>query len=277
MNLDFPISDIELEQVSTPLPPIENPNFTSPVFCVNDDEFNLDVIDVAQYQAIKGQKVLCHLYDQADKASVELFLQGSVFGAILHQRGILPLHGCSFDYMGKGIVICGHSGAGKSSVTMSFCLNGAELINDDISPVILQEGKPFVIPMKSKIKLWDNSLSELEIDNSDLLKIRPNMNKYYYDSDMVVDQDKEIKHFFILSIHNKNEYLVKDLSGMDKFNALRKQVYRRSYLKGMPDTEKQYFGDLFKIAQHTKVTLILRPKECRINDTMLEIEREIEK
>ncbi len=276
VNLDFPIPDIELKQINGTFPIIMNPRFSRPNFAINDDEFYLDVRNVAQYQAIKGSKILYSLYENADKASVELFLQGSVFGAILHQQGILPFHGCSFDYKGKGILICGNSGAGKSSVTMAFCLNGARLINDDITPVRVSESQSLMIPMKSKIKLWDDSLEQLNINRQDLVRIRPQLKKYYIEADIVIKEERPIDHFFILYVHNKNEYVVQELDGMKKYNALRKQIYRRSYLKGMPEREKQYFMELFKLAPSCRVTVITRPDKSRIHDTMDKIKEEIQ-
>ena len=88
-------------------------------------------------------------------------------------------------------------------------------------------------------------------------------------------KDCHVDHCFILAAHNKDEYLVEDLSGMKKYNVLRKQVYRRGYLKGMPSQEKQYFQKLLKLAPNTKVTIILRPEKSRIIETMARIEEEI--
>ena len=275
MNLHFPLSDIELEQITGSFPDIENVRFRRPNFAINDDKFFLNVREVAQYQAVNGSKVQYILYKNADQASVELFLNGSVLGAILHQKGILPFHGSSFDYKNKGIVICGNSGVGKSSVTMAFCLKGAKLINDDITPVIVNNNHSFLIPMKSKIKLWDDSMDQLNIDQQELVQIRPHLKKYYLKSDNVANENQIIDHIFILSVHNKNEYIVQEHDGIKKYNALRKQIYRRGYLKGMPLREKQYFKDLFNVAASCRLTEITRPRKIQIVETMARIEEEI--
>jgi len=41
-------------------------------------------------------------------------------------------------------MICGDAGAGKSSLTASFCLEGAEFLTDDVTPLLFRDGKPFI-------------------------------------------------------------------------------------------------------------------------------------
>jgi len=78
-----------------------------------------------------GNLVQVYPNPESDELSVNLFLNGSVLGVLLHQRGILLFHGNSFMLDGKGMLLCDHSGLGKSSFTAAFCQNGATIINDD--------------------------------------------------------------------------------------------------------------------------------------------------
>nr|WP_321487015.1 hypothetical protein [uncultured Draconibacterium sp.] len=70
-------------------------------------------------------------------------------------------------------MICGRSGVGKSSVTAAFCQNGAKYINDDISSMKIDSSKTVILPYKTRIRLWDDTLEKLEIENNELEKIRP--------------------------------------------------------------------------------------------------------
>ena len=87
--------------------------FSRPHFKIKEDDFFLDIKNVACYRVQNGQTIWINPYENADENSVDLFLEGSVLGALLHQRGILPFHGSSFLYKEKGIMICGHSGVGS--------------------------------------------------------------------------------------------------------------------------------------------------------------------
>lgn len=241
----------------------------------NETDFFLDVKNVARYRVQNGEKVSICPYENADDASINLFLEGSVLGAVLHQKQLLPFHGSSFEYKNKGIMICGRSGVGKSSVTAAFCQNGAKYINDDISPVNVDKDKTLILPYKTRIKLWDDALKKLSIENNDLEKIRPQMEKFYLTMGNENDSNYVLNQIFILTTHNKDEYEAAELSGIEKYKALRKQIYRKVYLKGMPETEKAYFKNLFLLANKVKVMVIKRPQISNIYETMRFIENQI--
>lgn len=249
--------------------------FSRPHIKVNEDDFFLDIKDVARYRVQNGQAIQVFPYGKTDEASVSLFLEGSALGALLHQRGMLPFHGSSFVHKGHGIMICGHSGAGKSSVTAAFCQEGATFINDDITPVTIAGSKTTIRPVKTRIKLWDDALQKLKIEAGNLQQIRPGIDKFYLPMGEGPDFEQTLSHIFILSIHNNSEFQAIKLEGVHKYNMLRRQIYRRMYLKGMPETEKKYFGQLFSLANKVRVTHILRPKICDLHETMHFIEKEI--
>ena len=249
--------------------------FSRPHFKVSENDFFLDVKDVAQYRVRDGLNIQVNPYENADEESVTLFLEGSVLGALLHQRGIIPFHGSSFSYKGKGILVCGSSGAGKSAVTASFHQQGAVFINDDITPLSFSDDGIRILPIKTRIKLWNDSLDKLKINPYDLNRIRPQMDKFYLPIEKAPGLDYKLDFIFILQSHQKKEYLACKLNGIEKFNVLRRQIYRKVYLKGMPAMERKYFKDLFLLAKSVPVIRIIRPAICDIHDTMSFIEKEI--
>lgn len=276
MDLNFPV-EINCLTISHE----ESSKFSAPRLSrthlqVDEKDFFIDIHNIASYRVQNGNNVHIYPHENADRASIELFLNGSVLGAILHQRSILPFHGCSFEYKGKGVIICGSSGTGKSSVTVAFCQNGGQFINDDITPVRNEGLATIIIPIKTRIKLWDDSLQKLKIKNDSFEKIRPTLNKFYLPAQENSIMEQQLNHVFILRIHNKEEFVVNELHGMAKYNALRNQIYRKMYLKGMPETEKSYFKQLFQIAKNIRVTQITRPSICDITDAMDCIKKEID-
>jgi hypothetical protein len=250
--------------------------FSRPHFKVKEDDFFLNVKDVARYRVQNGEKIQICPYENANDESVMLFLEGSVFGALLHQRGILPFHGSSFVHKGKGIAVCGCSGAGKSAVTAAFCGQGATFVNDDITPVSVTGTETNILPVKTRIKLWNDSLRELELVSGNLQKIRPGMEKFYLPVEERYENEHPLNYIFILSMHNKDEFRATELKGIEKYRALRHQIYRKIYLKGMPETEKRYFGQLLFLASKVPVITIVRPQICDIQKTMRFIDTEIE-
>jgi len=276
MMTDFPIIVKDIEFSPDEFEPLSNPRLSFPHLQVDEQDFIMNINHVASFRVRDGNQVYIHPHENADSASIQLFLNGSILGAVLHQQRILPFHGCAFEYNGKGILICGHSGTGKSSVTAAFCQNGGRFINDDITPVRINGQGTNVIPIKTKIKLWDDSLLKLKIANNNLEMIRPSIHKFYLPPGESSSAELQLDHIFILCKHHKDGFEVNKLNGMVKYNALRNQIYRKMYLKGMPETEKTYFKQLFKLAGTVRATQILRPDICDIYETMNCIKKEID-
>jgi hypothetical protein len=275
MNINFPVILNEFSLSTVDLEKIYNPLFACSIMQIKENDFYFNVAGVASYRAKNGNEVQIYPHKKADLASIKLFLNGSVLGAILHQRATLPFHGSCFELDRKGILLCGDSGAGKSSVTAAFCQDGAIFINDDITPVEITESATTIIPIKTRIKLWDDSIKKLEIENTEFEKIRPSLDKFYLPVKKNYQKQQRLHQIFILGIHDNDNFDAIELKGMEKFNVLREQIYRQVYLKGMPATEKTYFKQLFLLAKTVKVTRILRPQEVAIADTRTFIKQQL--
>jgi len=277
MDLQFPVEVENLCFSQKEVGNIVAPRLSYSYMQVDEDDFVLDIHNVASYRVQKGKEVCICPHKNSDIASIRLFLNGSVLAAVLHQQHLLPFHGSSLIYDNMGVIICGHAGIGKSSVALALCQNGGQFINDDITPVRIGQSGPTIMPIKTHIKLWDDSLQKLNIEYDHLERIRPTINKFYLPAQKYFSMETPLNQIFILGTHNENEFNVTELKGMEKFDKLRKQIYRKSYLKGMPETRKSYFKQILQIIESVRVTVVTRPQLCDIYDTMKCIQKELAK
>lgn len=259
---------LKINYITTPSKNIDHPLFERPHLKITEDQLFLQVYNQAQFYVEKGELVNIYLEEGADTDSVQLFLNGSVLGALLLQNKILALHGSSFCYNGVGVVICGNSGAGKSSVTAAFCQNRAQFITDDITPISIKEGEVYVKPLKTEIKLWDDALEQLNLPNENLRKIRPTLDKFYFPYEPSAGVNSKLHLIIILNTHNKDEFTSSELTGVSKFLALKDQIYRKLYLKGMPKTEQNLCRQLLDLGQKVRVLHVTRPQKCSIQIAM---------
>ncbi|GAT63212.1 hypothetical protein [Paludibacter jiangxiensis] len=262
--LDFVQIAIEKERTEIDLDSL----YTNQSIRINETDFWLKIDKVATYRVQNGCEITVSPFSGVDTASIQLFLNGSVFGALLHQKGIIPFHGCSFELNQKGTIICGYSGAGKSSVTAAFCQQGARFINDDITPVTIDEFGIWIMPIRTRIKLWEDALAKLSIGTENLEKIRPSMQKFYVPVENNCQEKQKLNTLVVLGIHDKDRYEVMRPVGMEKFNLLRSHIYRKIYLKGMPKAERNLFSQLLKLSQSVEVLQVLRPQTSSIYATM---------
>ena len=100
---------------------------------------------------------------------MRLFLLGTSFGALLMQRGILPLHGSAMVVNGRGVVFTGMSGAGKSSLLAAFRKKGYPFLTDDVVAVTVDTaGTAWIHPSYPQQKLWRDSTKAVGVDTDSL-------------------------------------------------------------------------------------------------------------
>lgn len=259
----FPLKDVTIlvtqqkTQVSFPL-------YADDWNQINQNEFALEVEGVAWFYAKNGNYIEICPYENYNQHTLELYLNGSVYGAILHQRMILPLHGSSFNYNGNGIMVYGESGVGKSSITASFSLNGSKFLTDDITPILFSNNKPMIWAMSDRIKLWADSLKQLKQDKTGLHQIDAETEKFFFPMNPDESVTFPLHQVFLLGIHDHSKVKFQEITGIEKFTAIRDEIYRPEYLLGMPECEPAYFNQITCISNKISVIKVLRPKNIEI-------------
>jgi hypothetical protein len=261
----FPLKDVKVQQVSV-VRSVTTPVYADNYWQMNQHEFAMQVEGVGEFYACDGQEVEYMPVSGADDDAVELYLNGSVYGAILHQRKILPIHGSCFRYKGMGIMICGDAGVGKSSVTASFCLNGAEFLTDDVTPVVFRDGIPYIWAMSDRIKLWDDTFEQFGIKRAGLPRVHPEVDKYYLPMTGEAGGSFRLDYIFILQNPHGQEVTFDELTATDKFAAVRSEIFRPEYLSGMPENIPVYFSQTVETCSNVRVFHVKRPANIMVSE-----------
>ncbi len=272
MQFKFPLSDVKIE-ISNKRREVETPLLDDGFFRLNQTEFSMNVDGVGSFYASGGNYISLTPDSKASIETIELYLNGSTYGAILHQRKIMPLHGSCFVYNNKGIMLCGESGAGKSSLTAAFVIDGNEFLTDDVTPVLFLNNQVFIWTMSDRIKLWEDSLKQLNQNKDGLKKIDPETEKFYYPLNSYQDSTFLLDHIFLIEIHEQPVIIFKELTGAEKVIALRNEIYRYEYLQGMPENEILYFKKLIEVSKNIKMTKLYRPEDFPIERTQSHLKK----
>ena len=267
MKICFPLADVSVKEVTEP-GKVTDPLHDDDLWQISQHEFAMKVEGVGSFYACYGSEIEYSAVHGVSEEEIHLYLNGSVYGAILYQRGILPLHGSCFSYNQSGVMLCGESGVGKSALTAAFTLNGGIFYTDDVTPVIISDDKPCILPFSDRIKLWEDTFSQINLDKSGSDLIRPDYRKYYLRMGKSTNEMNPLNLIYVLSLNDGNEAIISEISGSSKFPALYNQIYRREYLKGMPEIEKKFFDDLIKTCNEVRVFNLARPEKIAVTDLM---------
>jgi hypothetical protein len=253
------VPDVSIRYGSVP-DQLEEPKKISVRFQAKQDLFLLKVDNVAKYLVYKGNEITVQKYPGATEEEIHLFLLGSAIGALIHQRGMFPVHASSVKVDGGCVMFCGASGDGKSTTAKAFLERGYPLHTDDICVISINgEGIPMVSPESPHLKLWEDSLLEIGKNPEAYSRVRHVINKF-----TVLVEDSfdltalPVKKIYILSPGNSSDIKITGIKGVEKFKSLKTHVYRRKFVEGL-GTEVNSFKTAAFVGSHVPVSRVHRP------------------
>lgn len=120
-----------------------------------------EIPQVARYCVRNGNEVRVEIAPGAATCDVSGYLLGSIFGALCHQNGLLPLHASAVESGGVVTAFVGHSGAGKSTLAACLQQRGHRIVSDDICLLRREADAMRVVPVAGWLKLWRQSFEHL--------------------------------------------------------------------------------------------------------------------
>jgi len=146
---------------------------------VRGEEMLLDIPEVARFLVRGGRQIIIEPAPGADEGDISAWLLGTVFAALCHQRGIVPLHGSAIDIADGCAVFVGASGAGKSTLAAALAARGHQVISDDVCFLRRDDsGNIKVWPGIGRIRLWPDALEALGYDDSAVKRELRGYNKF---------------------------------------------------------------------------------------------------
>ncbi len=207
--------------------------------------------------------------------NVLVFLYGTCVGALLFQRGLVPLHGSAVMTENGAVLFLGQSGAGKSTTAAALNKRGYSFVSDDICALKLEGGTVYLIPSGADLKLWKQSMNLLEASTEGLSKVRTHVEKYYFPIEPEEKQLCRISKIYLLSTHNKEEIAISDpLKGVSKLHAVSENTYRQKFIHGL-NRKNEHFKIISTLLPKIPVIPVLRPHSGKFNDLIDLIEEDM--
>jgi hypothetical protein len=198
----------------------------------------LTVDRVARFQVLQGNRIIVDAYPGVQAKDVRVFLLGSAFGALFHQRGMFPLHGSAVKVHEQCVVFCGASGRGKSTTAKALVNRGYALHADDICPVSVAHlgngGTPVGFPAYPQMKVWQDAWDKIGEGPSGYGRVRHVLDKYEVPAaDRFNTQPLPLRRIYVLRPREQEGINISEITGRYKFTALKNQTYRFGFLEGL--------------------------------------------
>ena len=257
------VADVRLKYGIVPEKIQVEKGYASDTISITSNEYLLRVNQVAAYHVNYGNNIVIEAVEGAPEESIRLFCLSNAFAALLHQRGLIPLHCSAFVDRGELILVMGDSGAGKSTTLAAMMQLGYSVFSDDVCVPVMEKGQKRIEMVSSypMMKYWGDTFNKIELGKTDR-KIRPEIDKYgiYFHEKFITDA-LPVKMVVVLE---KDDFVekagFKKLAGVDLFQRLERNAYRGEYL-GYTGLQKEHFKLFAGLANGTQAFLLKRPSK----------------
>jgi len=263
MDLRISLTDASIKNVKT-VKDCLAPLYSDKLLRINQMCFNLQVQGVGSFYACDGKIVEYSAEEGADAQWVQLYLNNQVLVALLHQRKIISFHASSFVYDGRGVMILGETGAGKTSLTVAFTISGAGFMSDDLTPVVFRENVPSLWSLNRRVKIREDSIEQLDLAGLNLSEAEYGTGKKYMHIEKAADEYHKLDVIVKIETGDVEEPVFMTLSPSDRFSLLRSEVCSWEILAGMPETEAAYLQQLVRILEQVHFVKVIRPEVITI-------------
>ncbi|HEX8655149.1 MAG TPA: hypothetical protein VF693_08000 [Allosphingosinicella sp.] len=239
---------------------------------VGDDALFLSVPEVGRFRIAGGEEILIDPAPGASERNLRVYLLGSAMGALLHQRGLLPLHANAVAHRGRAVAFAGRSGAGKSTLAAWFASQGREVLCDDVCAIGRDEaGAPLVLPGVPRLRLRSDALTRSGRDPAAFERSFDGQDKYDVPvSAAVPPAPRPLAACYLLDEAGEGASGIERLSAGEAAEALVANTYRGSFVRLLGLTER-HFAQCVALARTVPVYRARR----RWGDTLFDEEAEL--
>ncbi|MGI9078538.1 MAG: hypothetical protein ACR2G6_14595 [Gemmatimonadaceae bacterium] len=270
LEVDNP-PDVFIRQEPCSTPDLEGAPYSARSV-VEAGELKLVVLGVGSYAASGGTLIRVQPAPRAKAEDLRLYLMGALVGAILHQRGVFPLHASCVALNGLSVAFAGQSGAGKSTLVAALVRRGGAFVTDDISVMAPSSGNGIgVLPGAARVKLDEIGLGRLSGSVFDLEPAGGTRGKYHLPMDSSAEWMTPVPlgRIYLLT-DGEGPPRLEQLTGLHAVSALVDETYFLGYAVNLGLTS-QVFRLAATVARILPVSRLIRPRGLEHLQTVVEL------
>lgn len=223
--------------------------------------FGLVLAGVAAYEVSSGNKITVKIAPDADLREVRLFLLGTCFGILLHQRGILAFHASTVLTPRGAVLFTGPSGIGKSTLLYTLTQRGYTMLSDDVIGICSSDvDVPTALPSFPRSKLRDDSARTLGLEPAPEDASQPTLDKTQLDLRRVFSPvSAPVHHIYALHADDAEEIHIVPKNPFEAFTSAVENTYRAEFLDAQ-SLRSRHFGAVARLVTHARVFDVFRPR-----------------
>ena len=234
--------------------------------------YQFPVDGVARYRVEGGRRILIDPLPGAEPGDVRLWLLGTALGALLHQRGRLPLHVCALAVDGAAVAFCGDSGAGKSTLAAALHRHGLALLTDDVGVAVPAGETVTFHPGFPRIKLWRQTLDHFGLDHRPLIRDLARTDKYHLRLDAqdgFLATPLPLSRLYVLERAEDEGVCIEPVRGHAAIALVQTHTYRPGLVQRL-GWAGEHLRQCARVAQRVRVFRYRRPWRLdRLEDALL--------
>ncbi len=266
--------DVTIRQQPVPVA-LEGAEVTSATWQLDANRFLLRVPGIARFLLSGGREIRFEAEPGADPADIPVFILGTAFGILLHQRQQVVLHASAVQVNGLAVLFCGASGAGKSTIAAALAQRGFPLVTDDVCAISIGgSAGPIVHSDGRQLKLWAQAIEHLDLSADRGEPVRAKLKKFY-----VKPGQFAVEPLRLGAIYALRESRPPHATGIERPNVvdaaliLRRNAYRPLLVRRMGQ-KANYFHAATTMANHAGIFHLTRELNfAAMPDTIERLER----
>lgn len=256
---------------------VAGPPASSAGLHVHDGAVVLAVPEIASYRIAGGTSIIVQAAPGAPERNVRLYLLGSAFGILLHQRGLLPLHANAVELGGRAVAFMGRSGVGKSTLAAWFHDNGYRAIADDVCVVGFDAGGAArVRPGLPRLRLWKEALEASGREPSRYPRSWEGDEEWdKFDVPLHGERQTEPELAAVYLLDRGEELRIDRLTGAEATQALIENTYRGRHVAAAGDP-RAHWESCVRLVRQVPVMRLSRPWQLsRLDSDMPRLVRQV--
>ncbi|MCH6258784.1 hypothetical protein MLD52_19655 [Puniceicoccaceae bacterium K14] len=235
------------------------PTETGVAWRAKEGQFELYVKDVARFAVSGGNRIDVDYLAPGKEREARIFLFGSAFAALLHQRRYSVMHASSVLTSKGSILFCGLSGDGKSTLAAGFAQRGYSVLADDVTALkYMDDGTFWTPPAFPLSRLCGDVIEALKWPVSSCQPMALEGPKFETFQPTLPEEGAQPYCIVFLKPCVDEQVKFRKLSPIEAVESLVKRTYRYRFAVGMGFRESHY-KQTIELAKTVSIFEVSRP------------------